>query len=69
MSFGPDAWISPKTFLHPGTLSCHPTIQVPQMKLEFTLEYWEDDGWYLGKLKEIPGVFSQGKRISPMSIA
>jgi hypothetical protein len=28
----------------------------------FTLEYWSDDGWYVGRLKEIPGVFSQGKR-------
>ncbi len=26
----------------------------------FTLEYWIDDGWYVGKLKEVPGVFSQG---------
>ena len=22
------------------------------MKRFFTLEYWEDDGWYLGKLKD-----------------
>ena len=26
----------------------------------FTLEYWCDDGWYVGRLKEVPGVFSQG---------
>ncbi|MDP2984552.1 MAG: type II toxin-antitoxin system HicB family antitoxin [Candidatus Latescibacter sp.] len=26
----------------------------------FTLEYWRDNGWYVGKLKEVPGVFSQG---------
>ena len=26
----------------------------------FTLEYWEDEGWYVGRLKEVPGVFSQG---------
>ncbi|MCI0691022.1 type II toxin-antitoxin system HicB family antitoxin [candidate division KSB1 bacterium] len=26
----------------------------------FTLEYWQDDGWYVGRLKEVPGVFSQG---------
>ncbi|MBI2899122.1 MAG: type II toxin-antitoxin system HicB family antitoxin [Planctomycetes bacterium] len=25
-----------------------------------TLEYWVDDGWYVGRLREIPGVFSQG---------
>jgi predicted RNase H-like HicB family nuclease len=27
----------------------------------FTLEYWEDEGWYVGRLVEIPGVFSQGE--------
>jgi predicted RNase H-like HicB family nuclease len=27
---------------------------------EFTLEYWLDDGWYVGRLIEVPGVFSQG---------
>ena len=26
----------------------------------FTLEYWEDEEWYVGRLKEVPGVFSQG---------
>ena len=31
------------------------------MPRKFTLEYWMDDGWYVGKLKEVPGVFSQGK--------
>ena len=30
------------------------------MRKQFTLEYWLDDGWYVGRLKEIPGVFSQG---------
>jgi hypothetical protein len=24
------------------------------------LQYWIDDGWYVGRLKEVPGVFSQG---------
>ena len=31
------------------------------MLKNFTLEYWLDDGWYVGKLKEIPGIFSQGE--------
>jgi len=26
----------------------------------FTLEYWQDEGWYVGRLKEVPGVMSQG---------
>ena len=36
------------------------------MKRQFTLEYWLDDGWYVGKLKEIPGVFSQGETIDEL---
>ena len=30
------------------------------MLRHFTLEYWIDDEWYVGRLKEVPGVFSQG---------
>ena len=26
----------------------------------YTLEYWIDGGWYVGRLREVPGVFSQG---------
>jgi predicted RNase H-like HicB family nuclease len=33
------------------------------MARQFTLLYWKDDGWYVGKLKEVPGVFSQGKTL------
>jgi len=36
------------------------------MKRFFTLEYWQDDNWFVGKLKEIPGVFSQGKTIEEL---
>ena len=36
------------------------------MKRFFTLEYWEDEGWLVGKLKEIPGVFSQGKTLEEL---
>ncbi len=36
------------------------------MKRFFTLEYWEDGGWFVGKLKEIPGVFSQGKTLEEL---
>ncbi len=36
------------------------------MKHRFTLEYWQDDGWYVGKLREIPGVFSQGETIKEL---
>ncbi len=36
------------------------------MVRQFTLEYWMDDGWYVGKLKEVPGVFSQGATIEEL---
>ena len=32
----------------------------------FTLEYWIDDGWYVGRLKEAPGVFSQGETLEEL---
>lgn len=32
----------------------------------FTLEYWIDEGWYVGKLKEISGVFSQGETLQDL---
>lgn len=31
-----------------------------------TLEYWEDDGWYVGRLVEVPGVISQGETIDEL---
>lgn len=33
------------------------------MSAKFTLEYWMDDDWYVGRLREVPGVFSQGETI------
>ena len=36
------------------------------MKRHYTLEYWIDDGWYVGKIKEIPGVFSQGENLDEL---
>lgn len=37
-----------------------------QMERLFTLEYWMDDEWYVGKLKEVPGVFSQGATLDEL---
>ena len=28
--------------------------------MNLALEYWLDEDWYVGRLKEVPGVFSQG---------
>jgi predicted RNase H-like HicB family nuclease len=36
------------------------------MRHSFTLEYWLDDDWYVGRLKEIPGVFSQGETLAEL---
>ena len=36
------------------------------MEKHFTMEYWLDDGWYVGRLKEVPGVFSQGETLEEL---
>jgi predicted RNase H-like HicB family nuclease len=36
------------------------------MPRAFTLEYWQDEGWYVGRLREVPGVFSQGKTLGEL---
>jgi len=36
------------------------------MEHQFTLEYWLDDDWYVGRLKEVPGVFSQGESLEEL---
>ena len=36
------------------------------MRRSFCLEYWTDDGWYVGRLKEVPGVFSQGETLDEL---
>ena len=32
----------------------------------FTLDFWLDDGWYVGRLREVPGVFSQGESLDEL---
>ncbi|POZ53894.1 type II toxin-antitoxin system HicB family antitoxin [Methylovulum psychrotolerans] len=36
------------------------------MKHAFTLEYWQDNGGYAGRLKEVQGVFSQGETLQEL---
>ena len=36
------------------------------MERKFTLEYWIDDGWYVGRIKEVPGIFSQGESLEEL---
>jgi predicted RNase H-like HicB family nuclease len=32
----------------------------------FTLQYWVDGDWYVGRLRGIPGVFSQGRSLEEL---
>jgi predicted RNase H-like HicB family nuclease len=36
------------------------------MRRRFTLIYWKDKAWFVGRLKEVPGVFSQGKTLNEL---
>ena len=38
------------------------------MPTSFTLQYWQDDEWYVGQLKGVPGVFSQGKSLEELEV-
>lgn len=34
--------------------------------VRLTLEYWKDDEWYVGQLRELPNVLSQGKTLEEL---
>ena len=34
----------------------------------FTLDFWQDEGWYVGKLREVPGIFSQGESLEELKV-
>jgi len=36
------------------------------MLRHLTLEYWMEEGWYVGRLKEVPGIFSQGESLEEL---
>ena len=36
------------------------------MPKTLTLQYWTDDGWFIGRLKEVPSVFSQGETMEEL---
>lgn len=36
------------------------------MRRTFTLKYWHEEGWYVGQLREVPGVFSQGETLAEL---
>ena len=33
---------------------------------QYTLEYWKDEDWYIGRIKEMPGIFSQGETLEEL---
>lgn len=35
-------------------------------QVHLTLEYWKDDKWYVGQLRELPNVLSQGKTLDEL---
>ena len=37
-----------------------------KMSKKLTLEYWVDDGWFVGRLKEVPSVFGQGETVEEL---
>ena len=36
------------------------------MRTTLTMEYWRDGHWYVGRLREVPGVFSQGRTLAEL---
>jgi predicted RNase H-like HicB family nuclease len=36
------------------------------MRRSFTLDYWPDAGGFVGRLREVPGVFSQGHTLAEL---
>ncbi|HJZ93780.1 MAG TPA: type II toxin-antitoxin system HicB family antitoxin [Gemmataceae bacterium] len=36
------------------------------MHRQFTVEFWKDGHWFVGRLLEVPGVFSQGKTLDEL---
>ena len=38
------------------------------MRRSLTLEYWRDDDSFVGRLLEVPGVFSQGATLEDLEV-
>lgn len=35
---------------------------------QFTLDYWIEDEWYVGQLREMPSVVSQGESLAELEL-
>lgn len=36
------------------------------MALRFQMQYWKDGAWFVGRLPQVPGVFSQGRTLGEL---
>ncbi|HXP84247.1 MAG TPA: type II toxin-antitoxin system HicB family antitoxin [Bryobacteraceae bacterium] len=36
------------------------------MSVRYRLEYWKDGKWFVGRLPDVPGVFSQGATLQEL---
>lgn len=36
------------------------------MQLNLEMEYWQDGDWLVGRLRGVPGVFSQGRTVEEL---
>jgi predicted RNase H-like HicB family nuclease len=43
-----------------------PAASTKHMSLRLQLEYWKDGSWFVGRLRQVPGVFSQGATIEEL---
>ncbi|BFU89938.1 MAG: hypothetical protein NTAFB01_11250 [Nitrospira sp.] len=39
---------------------------MPTTATKLTLEYWKNADWYVGQLREVPGVISQGATLKEL---
>ncbi len=66
VEWDPDAWLD-------SYLRCYKTLRAERHArdvvlggVKFTLEYWEDEGWYVGGLREDPSVCGRGGTLSEL---
>ena len=36
------------------------------MVFRYRMQYWQDGAWFVGRLPQVPGVFSQGRTLSEL---
>jgi predicted RNase H-like HicB family nuclease len=51
---------------HNSLESSTPAASTIHMSLRLQLEYWKDGSWFVGRLPQVPGVFSQGTTLEEL---